>query len=170
MMDPLLWMKIRDGVVNNTYGWVRTDSAGNPKCHQGWDLEALLGTHALAVDDGTVVWTQLLAGDYGTQLLLEFTTGGVKRYAFYGHLQMTFVAAGQSVSKGELLAQTGDTGNAGGTTPHLHFEIRDTDSMTPGTGLSHRLDPSNFLGAAPLVARSVPGQWSAGGYVSYIEH
>jgi murein DD-endopeptidase MepM/ murein hydrolase activator NlpD len=170
MIDPLLFMKIRDGAMSNTFGMVRTDSNGNPKPHQGWDLEALVGTYVLAVGDGTIVWTRN-DGDYGNQVLLAFAiTGGVTRYAFYAHLRSFNVKAGQQVEEGELIGATGQTGNAAGTTPHLHFEIRDTDSQGPGLGLVHRIDPSTLLGPAPLAGRSVPGQWSAGGYVSYVQH
>ena len=169
MCDPVLWMKIRDGSTNNTFGLVRTYPNGTPKPHQGWDLEALVGTHVFAIADGTIAWTQPVTpnGDYGNQILLKYTgSSGVTRYAFYAHLSSYTVKADQTVVDGELIGATGQTGNAANTTPHLHIEIRDTDSQSPGLGLAHRIDPAVALGPAPLVARSTKGEWGPNGFVS----
>ena len=167
MIDPLLWMKIRDSSVNNTFGWVRDDGA---QAHQGWDLEAAISTPTIAIADGTIAWTKDKQGDYGTQILLRFTNSdGSKDYAFYAHLSQLLVCAGQDVEEGELIGTTGNTGNAAGQgiTPHLHFEIRNTDSRFPGNGLVHRIDPQTVLGAPPLAGRSLKGQWTAGGFLAY---
>ncbi len=169
MCDPVLWMKIRDGNPNNTYGLVRTGANGLARNHQGWDLEALVGTHIFAIADGTIAWTQAATpnGDYGNQILLKYTgASGLTRYAFYAHLQSFIVKADQEVVDGELIGATGQTGNAANTTPHLHFEIRDTDLLNPGLGLAHRIDPAVAIGPAPLVARSSRGQWGPSGFVS----
>jgi len=175
MIDPLLYMKIREGSLNNTYGYVRTNPDGTSKCHQGWDLQANPDTHALAIAKGTIVWTRTLDGDYGNQVLLAFSSEELpgaplygpfqQLYAFYGHLKSFIVRAGQQVEQGELIASTGQTGNTSGTPPHLHFEIRNSNSQTLGQGLGGRLDPSLILGAPPLVGRSVAGYWGTNGYV-----
>lgn len=161
MTDPLASMKIRDGSKQHTFGMVRTYPNGSPKPHQGWDLEAPVGTPVFAIHSGTVKWTRSgpAGGAYGNQILVEFKFDvssddhpPVSYYAFYAHLSSIQVAAGDEVHEGDQIGLTGRTGNANspGITPHLHFEIRDTGAETPGSGLPHRLDPTWFLGMPPM--------------------
>jgi murein DD-endopeptidase MepM/ murein hydrolase activator NlpD len=148
-------MKIRDGSDHHTFGMVRIKN-GAPSPHQGWDLEADVGTPVFAVHSGKVKWIKLedRGGDYGNQILLEFTTSGrdedkpVYMYAFYAHLDQIQVSPGDEVQEGRQIGLTGRTGNAAGDdiTPHLHFEIRDSGAESVGTGLRHRVDPTWYLG------------------------
>ncbi len=54
----------------------------------------------------------------------------------YGHNSRVVVRTGQSVSKGDLIAYSGATGNVTG--PHVHFEVRLGDGRT-------KVNPMNYL-------------------------
>jgi peptidoglycan LD-endopeptidase LytH len=71
-----------------------------------------------AITGGVVEWTRT-GGSAGLFLSLRGDDG--HRY-WYMHLQDFVARAGQRVSAGQLIAHNGDTGNARGTTPHIHFE------------------------------------------------
>lgn len=85
--------------------------------HQGNDIFAPMGTPCVACVSGTV--TQLEGGNAGLYVRLAGDDGNVY---YYMHLQR-FGASGR-VSAGTVIGYVGDTGNAKGGTPHLHFEIR----------------------------------------------
>src|SRR5687768_8443819 len=53
---------------------------------------------------------------------------------------------GSTVERGQLIGFMGDSGNAEGSSPHLHFEIEDPDVVDPYG--SHRIDPIPSLDAA----------------------
>jgi len=74
------------------------------------------GTPNYAVISGTVSVSS--SGSGGNQLYVNGNDGNTY---FYAHLQSYVVTSG-SVSQGQLVAYTGDTGNATGV-PHTHFEI-----------------------------------------------
>ena len=106
------------GWVSSPFGWREHPVDGEEKFHNGVDLAVNNGTDVLAFADGTVDYI----GDspvYGLYLQLSHA-GGLK--SFYAHCGQLLVQQGQTVSAGERVALSGDTGNATG--PHLHFELK----------------------------------------------
>lgn len=89
--------------------------------HEGIDIMAERGTPIVAVVSGTVIRIGTTPVS-GNRFWLRAPNGD--EY-FYCHLDGFAPAAqeGASVAVGTVLGYTGDTGDAKGTTPHLHFEI-----------------------------------------------
>ena len=58
-------------------------------------------------------------GGYGNYVVIKHTNGV---QTLYGHLDSILVDQGQTVSKGQNIARSGNTGQSTG--PHLHFEVR----------------------------------------------
>lgn len=73
---------------------------------------------------------------------------GPGRYASYAHLKhgSVRVRVGQRVTRGQVLAQVGMTGQTTG--PHLHFQISDRPSVLVSEGVPFRLESFRFLGLA----------------------
>ena len=100
--------------------------------HDGLDIGVPVGTPVYAAAAGEVVVSKYyLTGNYdgsyrdgyGNYVMIDHGD----YYTLYGHLQYKkVVSAGQSVSKGQLIAYTASTGNSTG--PHLHFEVRKSSS------------------------------------------
>jgi len=166
---PLQSNHIRKGKNSNTYGKnIRIkerlkDGTIVRKSHWGWDLEAKIGTPIYAISDGTIKKMRIVSpknlqhpNSYGYSILMEFNFKGKKYYAFYGHLNQFNVQEGYDVEFGQLIGETGRTGNAfdekDRTQDHLHFEIHDrsgTDFVL-APGKTGRLDPVIIYGPPPL--------------------
>lgn len=89
------------------------------RSHQGVDIKAPRGTNIVAVTDGFVERIKE-GGSGGKQVYLRDGSG---RLFYYAHLDSWAVEEFAAVKAGEVLGAVGDTGNAKGTTPHLHFEV-----------------------------------------------
>lgn len=86
--------------------------------HRGTDIFAPRGTPVLAVDDG------LIRADNdpkGGQVTYLRCADGATYY--YAHLDQYVGTYPRAVRAGEVIGTVGNTGNAQGTTPHLHFEV-----------------------------------------------
>ena len=123
----------------NTFGAFRADVAG--KWHHGEDLVAPYGTPLLAVADGTlfsVGWN-----DIGGWRLWLRDAGGNEFY--YAHLSAysPLAIAGKRVKAGDVLGFVGDSGDADGGVPHLHFEIHPVEFL--GYGYDGAVAPYPFL-------------------------
>lgn len=121
-----------------------------------WDFSAPIGASVHAIADGTVQFIRN-GGDYGVQLCLSFTFNGSTYYAFYAHLQRTLVAVGTTTKMKDVIAKSGNSGNARNlpsSEEHLHFEIRAT--LSPGPGLAGRVSPLKIYGRCPLKV-AIPG-------------
>jgi murein DD-endopeptidase MepM/ murein hydrolase activator NlpD len=85
--------------------------------HYGIDVSADAGTPILAAAKGRVVRAGWVPG-LGNMVEIDHGYGYVTRY---GHASRLHVRAGETVERGDLIAQVGSSGLATG--PHLHYEI-----------------------------------------------
>jgi murein DD-endopeptidase MepM/ murein hydrolase activator NlpD len=117
-----------DGYVFPIYGTASFgDSFGAPRpavpggWHHGEDIFAAEGTPLLAVADGTLhtIGFNRLGG---YRLWLRDSFGNE---FYYAHLSAfsPLAVEGRSVQAGDVIGFVGDTGDAEGGSPHLHFEI-----------------------------------------------
>ena len=87
------------------------------KKHEGLDIIADRGTPVFAPGKGVVTFVGRRGG-YG--IAVEINHGfGYK--TVYAHLSKSIVKKGQRVTRGDLIAKTGNTGLSSG--PHLHYEV-----------------------------------------------
>lgn len=87
------------------------------RMHEGIDWSCPIGTAVKASCNGNVVSAGWSNG-YGYCITIKHSDGTQTRY---GHLSKILVSAGDSVSQGEKIALSGNTGRSTG--PHIHFEI-----------------------------------------------
>ena len=90
------------------------------KFHSGVDLPGRIGDPIYATGDGVVVEVERSRArlGYGTQVLIDHGFGYKTRYA---HLNKLHVAKGDTIKRGQLIADMGNTGQS--TSPHLHYEV-----------------------------------------------
>lgn len=110
--------------------------------HDGADFDMPVGTNVLAVDDGEVVRARV-NDDYGTTIVLEHAWGK----SYYGHLSTMVVAEGEHVTKGSVIAVSGNSGLT--TAPHLHFGLKPSHN-NPHNGYFGKVDPLPYLGLSGL--------------------
>jgi murein DD-endopeptidase MepM/ murein hydrolase activator NlpD len=118
-----------DGAVVSGFGG-RNIGAGY-EFHPGIDIAVPEMTPIRAAASGTVIFTQpeSSSGGYGNYTCIDHG-GGLS--TCYAHQSSFAVAAGQSVSQGDIIGYTGCTGYCLG--PHLHFEVRINGSVTDPMG------------------------------------
>ena len=101
----------------------RTISAGFPnyssgRYHGGVDFPVSTGSNIYAADSGTVIIAKNLNYSYGHYLVIDHGNG---LSTLYAHNSALLVGVGAHVSKGQVIAYSGSTGNSTG--PHCHFEV-----------------------------------------------
>lgn len=93
--------------------------AGGRRSHRGVDIFAPRGTAVLAATDGRI--TRVGTNRLGGNVVHMRGEDGLSFY--YAHLHRQSVRTGVQVRAGEPLGEVGNTGNARGTPPHLHFGV-----------------------------------------------
>lgn len=106
-----------EGIVSSEFGIRNVDNQIASKNHMGIDIAANTGTEIKSAMDGTVTISSTL-GSYGYHI--QVTNNDVN--TMYAHCSELLVKVGDNVTKGQVIAKVGSTGNS--TNPHLHFEIK----------------------------------------------
>lgn len=99
--------------------------------HKGMDIAAPAGTDIYAAGDGVVVASGWNTGGYGYFVMIDHLDG---YETLYGHCSGLYVVEGQTVTRGQLIAAVGTTGDSTGN--HCHFEVRESGMC---------LNPANFV-------------------------
>lgn len=89
--------------------------------YNGVDYGMPVGTELYAAAGGTVIISKNSGynGGYGNYVVIQHPNN---TQTVYGHMSRTIVTVGQTVTRGQIIGYSGNTGNSTG--PHLHFEVR----------------------------------------------
>lgn len=100
------------------FGFRRDPKTGGRRMHNGADFAGAYGTDIFATADGVVIHAGWLSG-FGRLVKIQHDFG-IQTY--YAHTSRIRVKKGQRVSRGDHIADMGNTGRVTGT--HLHYEVR----------------------------------------------
>lgn len=103
--------------------------------NDGINIAAPRGAPVEAVDAGVVAYAGNELRGYGNLLLVRHANGWISAYA---HCDQVLVKRGDKVSRGQVIARVGSTGNV--SEPQLHFELRRGNRA---------VDPREFLSPQP---------------------
>ncbi len=116
-IPPTYIKPISGGRQSSGFGRRNAPTRGASTYHKGIDWATPTGTAVMASSAGTVVKAGWGSG-YGYVVYINHADG---RQTRYGHLSKVLVSTGQTVSQGQKIALSGNTGVSTG--PHVHFEI-----------------------------------------------
>lgn len=107
-----------DSYISSNFGWRKDPFTGKQALHEGLDIAIWYNTPVIATADGVVKFVGKKGG-YGLMVIIDHGYGYETRYA---HLNKAKVKKGQKVSRGDVIALSGNSGRSSG--PHLHYEVR----------------------------------------------
>ena len=121
----LLWPVPSTSRISSKFGkrWGRR--------HEGIDIPGRTGSHIIAAQSGTIVYSGRGIGGYGNITVISHKNN---IFTVYAHARKNHTVKGQFVHQGQVIADLGSSGKSTG--PHLHFEVRQD---------SKALDPLKFL-------------------------
>lgn len=116
--------------------------------HEGTDIFAPLGAEVLAVEDGII--RHAIEKKGGKVVYLKAADGTQYYYSHLDQLASPRLGPGKTrrVRAGEVLGYVGNSGNARGKAPHVHFELR------PGGGA--KVNPYSYLVTASALISESP--------------
>lgn len=106
--------------------------------HGAIDYGVPAGTPVYAAADGVVIKTANLTTSYGTYVVIQHANGLQTWYA-HGTSGSICVSEGQTVSRGQQIMKSGNSGHSTGA--HLHFEVR----VAPYNYNTCRVNPTNYM-------------------------
>lgn len=114
---PIPVKGIKASQLKDTWGAARSSG----RRHEGIDIMAERGTKVLSTTAGVIV--DMRNNNLGGKVI--WIAGPAGSYHYYAHLDghKRDLDVGDRIKKGQLLGYVGNTGNARGGSPHLHYGI-----------------------------------------------
>jgi hypothetical protein len=91
------------------------------KFHGGIDISADYGTDIYSMYSGTAK-IHYEPGGLGNYIIVSSSINGQSVWIYYGHLSAINISNNQLVNCGTIIGRSGNSGNAGSTTPHVHIQ------------------------------------------------
>jgi len=105
------------GWMTSRFGYRVSPFTGRKEFHKGVDIANRKGTAILATANGIVSFAGK-KGPMGSVVVIDHGHGMITRYA---HLSEAMKKQGDTVKRGDIIAQMGNSGRSTG--PHLHYEV-----------------------------------------------
>jgi murein DD-endopeptidase MepM/ murein hydrolase activator NlpD len=105
------------GYVNHDFGMRMHPILHIRRMHAGIDISTDIGTPVYSTGAGRVQFVGYKGG-YGLTVVIDH---GFGYRTLYGHLSSAKVKRGAKVSRGDLIAKSGNSGLSSG--PHVHYEV-----------------------------------------------
>jgi hypothetical protein len=106
-----------NSAITSPFGAVRVLNGTLETRHTGWDLRAATGTPVMSMASGKVAF----AGTMDVRGNVVIVDHGYGVFSTYCHFSVINVVRGQTITKGQILGMSGNTGRSNG--PHLHWEV-----------------------------------------------
>lgn len=146
----------RRGIYNRSNYFNQPNPLKERNIHLGLDIWIEANTPIYAPLEGVIhsFKNNTNHGDYGPTLILEHHIGGYEFYTLYGHLSLESITnreIGQTISRGQYIANLGKAEVNGDYPPHLHFQIiRDIKNCKGDfPGVSNQLDLDLYKSNCP---------------------
>ncbi|MDQ5957404.1 MAG: Peptidase protein [Patescibacteria group bacterium] len=126
----------------------------NGSGHNGIDFGVPVGTAIYSASDGVIVDTgntdaACSGASFGKWILIKHNNGLTTLYA---HLSSIGVSSGQSVSRGDKIGLSGNTGYSTG--PHLHFTVYASEAVHVSGPTEYRSKACGTYMVLPLASKS----------------
>jgi len=105
------------GWLSSRFGYRVSPFTDRKEFHKGVDIANHKGTAIMATANGVVTYVGKKGG-MGNMVVIDHGHGMITRYA---HLSQALKKRGETVKRGDIIAQMGSSGRSTG--PHLHYEV-----------------------------------------------
>ncbi len=117
--EQFVWPMPTSTYITSNFGYRTAPTAGATSYHRGIDIACTLGSEVKVAASGVVIYTGYL-GSAGNAVVVDHGSG---ISTCYYHLSSFACSVGDSVTAGQTICYSGNTGVSTG--PHLHFAVRE---------------------------------------------
>ncbi len=112
-----MWPSVEGTYISSYFGPRSSPGPGASTYHKGIDIPCSTGSDVVAAESGTVVISQY-SNSAGNYIMIDHGNGVS---TVYMHNSQLLVGVGTTVTKGQVIAKAGNTGNSFGS--HCHFGV-----------------------------------------------